>query len=189
MNGFKRNIVIFVLLTMILVSCNKRGDRNNPLVLNEIENSIAMNSKLFEFGIDIKSQEDYQYILFYKDGTNEWFNEEKTIWVGANGSESLKRISFIFPEKITPKSLRFDIGLNEYKNNKPIVISGGYAKYKNKTIDFNAKQFRQYFKENEFILYDSIKDEYHFKKNNENRFDPFFESTNKIDSLLYAVMH
>lgn len=187
MNLFKGNIVIFVLLIMSLMSCNKRGDRENPIILNEIKADVS--TDIFEFGVDIISQEDYQYILYYKDGTNEWFKDDKTIWAAANGSDNSKRIMFSFPKKVTPNALRLDIGLNEYKNNKPIVISGGYARYKNKTIDFNAKQFRQYFKENEFILYDSLTDEYHFKKNNENRFDPFFESTNKIDSLLYHVKH
>lgn len=181
----KRFPIVFLAAFATIISCNKRGDRENPIVLNEI--SIKTPTNIFEFGIDIKSPENYTYILFYKDGTNEWYEGDKTIWTEVSGGEKIKRIMFPFPNGITPKGLRFDIGLNEYKNDKPVKISGGYAKYNNKTIEFNAKQFRQYFKENEFILYDSITEEFHFRKNNENRFDPFFESTNKIDSLLFHI--
>lgn len=181
-----RIIMIVIFIMYVSVSCNKRGDRNNP---RPIEAKQKKNkSQILEVSFDIKSKDDNQYILYYKDGTTEWFDENHTIWVGASGGEKYKTVTFRFDKDVKPNELRLDIGLNEFKNNSPIEIGGGAFKYSGNSKEFNSSQFMQYFSPNQCITYDSITKQYFFNTDENGKFDPFFVSTSKANTALRQLI-
>ena len=133
-------------------------------------------SQTFDIAIDVVIPSDEELILFYKDGTNDWFQDDKTVWAGVKGSTNVQTAVFHLPEGVLPNDIRLDVGRNEFKGLAPIEIKKITMTYLDKKFEIPQDQIANYFKANQFIAYDEATKKYSFKKDEKGGYDPFFET-------------
>lgn len=169
-------------------SCNKKGDRFNRTDFNgQVFDMDSILSRHFKLAIDIKTQDTIPLILYYNDGTLQWFDEAHRISGKINGNGAFQNVIFEFPDKVIPKSLRFDIGYNTFAYNKLFEIGKIDLIYRHKKIQINPEDFPQYFLPNRNIKPDFENRCYQLIERDESGFDPFFTSTEKLNPLLYYL--
>jgi hypothetical protein len=156
-------LFLFMIL-LIITSCQKRS--YNP----------DGNGDVFNVELDIKIKNDEELILFYKDGSNEWFIDSKTIAVSLKGSDDFQKVVFKFPNDILPNDMRLDIGTNEFKNQTHIEIKKFTLVYFDKRFEISGKKFITYFRGNQYIQYNEENMRFYLIKDPQGNYDPFFET-------------
>lgn len=163
-------ITAFFLLSLTLISC-KNDDKKE--VTTPVE-EVKVNT--FDVTVDLVIKADDDLILYYKDGTNEWFVEDKAVWYGVKGKDDVQSVVFKLPEGVVPNDIRLDIGRNEYKNLKDIEIKKIAISYLQNKFEIQQDQIGNFFKPNQYITYDTATKLYSFKKDDKGNYDPFFET-------------
>jgi hypothetical protein len=162
------NTVLFISLT--LFSCKNNEPKESPDSIQEVK------PNTFEVTLDLVIKTDDELILFYKNGPNQWFDDEKTVWYSVKGSEEAQSVVFNLPEGVLPTDLRIDIGRNEMKNLKEIEIKKIAISYLDKVFEIQHDKIDTYFKPNQCMSYDSSTKMYTFKKDEKGIYDPFLEA-------------
>lgn len=152
----------YILFCFFLLSCKKKNDNKNGNI---------------EVIVNIVIKNDNDIILYYKDGSNEWFVDEKTVWVGVKGSENIQQTIFKINSNILPNDFRLDIGRNYFKGKETIQIKKFVLKYYDKSLVIPEDKFNLFFKGNEYVTYDEFTKTYILDKNKDGSYDPFFETT------------
>uniref|UniRef100_UPI00404AD860 hypothetical protein n=1 Tax=Flavobacterium sp. TaxID=239 RepID=UPI00404AD860 len=159
-----KNILCLIILFSALFSCKNKSI--NPDGKGDV----------FKVELEIKIRKDEDLILYYKDGKNDWFVDQKAIWVSLNGSENYQKVIFNLPNNILPNDLRLDIGRNKFKNQEPIEIRKLVLIYYENKFEISSKEFNRFFSGNQFIKYDEIYKYYVLDKDEQGNYDPFFET-------------
>lgn len=175
----KTKIIIASLFLALFASC--KNEEKKPVVVEEPK------VETFDVAIDLIIKADDEMILLYKDGTNQWFDEDHAVWLGVKGSDSVQTATFNLPEGVIGTDLRFDIGRNEFKNLAPIEIKKITISYKGKKFVIDQDKVNDYFTTNEFIVYDPATKQYSFKKNDKGEYDPYFQSKEPLLAELIKV--
>jgi hypothetical protein len=160
--------ITLLLACLALFSCKKEAD---PAAVAE-----APKPKTFDIKVDLIIPSDDELIFYYKDGTNEWFVEEKAVWAGVKGSANVQTVTFNLPEGVLPNDLRFDIGRNEFKNLKSLEIKKITLSYLDKNFDILQDQVNTFFSANSYISYDEASKQYTFKQDEKGNYDPYFDT-------------
>lgn len=159
------------LLTLAFVSC--KNEEKKESVAPAVE---EVKANTFDVTVDVVLKTDDDLILYYKDGTNEWFVEEKAVWNTVKGKNEVQSVVFNLPEGVLPNDLRLDIGRNEFKDLKDIEIKKITISYLGNKFEIQQDQIETFFKPNQFISYDAATKLYSFKKDEQGNYDPFFET-------------
>ena len=162
----KTKFILF-LACVALFSCKKEA---NPVAEE------APKPKTFDIKVDLIIPSDDELIFYYKDGTNEWFVEEKAVWAGIKGSKDVQTVVFNLPEGVVPNDLRFDIGRNEFKNLKSLEIKKITLSYLDKNFDILQDQVNTFFSPNQFITSNEASKQYTFKQDEKGNYDPYFDT-------------
>ena len=164
---------IFLLITTMMVlflsSCGKKE-----------ETVVEEKSDIFQVVLDVKIKDTTDLVLYYKDGTNEWFVDEKTIWNNLKGKDQFQTVTFDFKEDIVPIDFRLDIGRNEYKNQQPFEIRSFTMKYYGNSYVINQDKINFFFKANQYMTYDDKTKLYSLQKDEKGNYDPYFETAPTI---------
>lgn len=174
-------IILSLLLTLSLVSCKNESKKE------EVKEAEEKKSLTFDITLDIIVPADIDLIIYYKDGTNEWFEEEKAVWSGAKAKAEVQTVTFNMPEGVLPSDLRLDIGRNEFKGLKDVAIKKITLSYLNNKFEIPEDQLGMYFKPNQYIIFDQTTKLYSFKKDDKGNYDPFFETKPEIYPLIAKV--
>jgi len=128
----------------------------------------------FHVSMELQTNNDVDLILYYKDGTNEWFVDNKTVWYTAKANKDFQKVDFTLPEGSLPIDLRLDIGRNEYKGQEPIAIRYFSMNYKDQSFVITSDNFLTFFTPNQYITFDAATKRFAFKKDEAGNYDPFF---------------
>lgn len=164
-------ILLSLCFSLVFFSC-KNEPKNEPKT--EVKEDLP---PTFDVAVDLVIPSDEELILFYKDGTNEWFEEDKAVWASVKGNAAAQTVIFNMPEGVMPTDLRFDIGRNEYKGLKNIEIKKMSMSYLNNKFEIPQEKFGMYFKPNQYITFDEATKLYSFKTDEKGNYDAFFETT------------
>lgn len=162
--------LIIAVIFISLLSCKNNEQKESPEAIEEVK------PKTFQVLLDLVIKTDDELILFYKNGPNQWFDDEKTVWNNVKGSEETQTVVFNLPEGVLPTDLRIDIGRNEMKNLKDIEIKKIAISYLDKSFEIPQDKMDTYFKPNKCMSYDASTKIYTFKKDDEGMYDPFLEA-------------
>lgn len=163
-------ILVSLFLSVVFLSCKNETKKEEVKPVEEAK------SLTFDVVLDLIIKKDDDLIVYYKDGTNEWFVEEKAVWNTVKGSNEVQKVVFHMPEGVLPNDLRLDIGRNEFKGQEGIEIKNIAISYLDKKFDIPQSQIEMFFKPNQFITYDAASKLYSFKKDDKGNFDPYFET-------------
>lgn len=179
----KKTILFLSLMGLLsLTSCKKEQDKKSEEVAVE-----EAKSTTFDITVELKIKKDDDLIIYYKDGTNEWIVEDKSVWNSVKGSEDFQTVVFKMPEGVLPNDFRFDIGRNEFKGQQPIEIRKITLSYLNSKFDILQDEFLLYFKPNKYIAFDEKTKQYSFSIVDD-YYDPYFETTPLIYPRLSNVV-
>lgn len=162
-------VLISFFLIVCMVSC-KNEAKKEEVISEEIK------SKTFDVTVDLVVKTDEDLILYYKDGTNEWFVDEKAVWSSVKGKNEVQTVLFKLPEGVLPNDIRLDIGRNEFKDLKGLEIKKMKISYLDNKFEIQQDQIGSFFNSNQFITYDAVTKLYSFKKDDKGNYDPFFET-------------
>lgn len=172
-------IVTSLFLALAFVSC-KNGDKT-PAEAAETK------VETFDVSVDLIIKKADDLILFYKDGSNQWFDDEHSVWLGVKGSGDVQTATFSLPEGVLATDLRLDIGRNDFKGQEPIEIKKIIISYRGKKFEVTEESFANYFTANEFISFDPATKLYSFKKNEKGEYDPFFVAKEPLFGELLKI--
>jgi hypothetical protein len=164
-------IFLGLLASFTIFSC-----KNNESATETPKEVQQKQSMTFDVTLDIVIPSDCDLILYYKDGTNEWFDEEKAVWAGVKGNNNQQTVVFNLPEGVIPNDIRLDIGRNEFKGLQNVAVKKLTLSYLSNKFDITEDQMAMYFKPNQYISFDPATKLYSFKKDEKGNYDPFFES-------------
>jgi hypothetical protein len=167
-------IILSLFLSLGFVSCKNKSQKE------EVKEPQKEKSLTFDVTLEIVTPADVDLILYYKDGTNEWFEEEKAVWNGAKTKAEVQTVTFNMPEGVLPNDLRLDIGRNEFKGLKDVEIKRITFSYLNNKFEIQEDQIGMYFKPNQYITFDPATKLYSFKKDDKGNYDPFFETKPEV---------
>ena len=131
-----RDFISILILFFILISCKEKSSKLNG------------EDVFFQVELEIKIKNDDDLILYYKDGTNEWFIDEKAIWSSVKGSNNFQKVVFKIPHQVLPNDFRLDIGRNEFKNQPPIEINKFIMTYDDNSFEITKENFNKFFRGN-----------------------------------------
>lgn len=150
-----------LLTCFMIISCARKNDKKYDVEVN----------------MDVTIKNDNDLILYYKDGSNDWFVDDKAVWVFAKGSQNVQSIVFKINLSTLPNDFRLDIGRNEFKNKESIQIKKFVLRYNDNSLIIPEDKFATYFKGNQYVKYDDMSKSYILDKGSDGKYDPFFEAT------------
>lgn len=177
----KTKFLASLFLAITFFSC--KNEEKNEVVKKE-----KPKTETFDVDIDLVIKADEELILLYKDGSNQWFDDDHTVWLGVKGSPEVQTAKFSLPEGVVATDLRFDIGRNEFKKLEPVEIKKIVITYKGKKFEIGQGQINDYFATNEFIEFDPTSLKYSFKPNSKGEYDPYFQSKEPLLGELIKVV-
>lgn len=154
------NRLIVLLSLLIILSCKK-----------DLIKKVNKKPETFDFIADVIVKQDDDLILYYKGGTNEWFDEQHSVWVHVLGSDKLQRIKFSLPEGVLPNHLRFDFSKNPIQ--EPVRIFRIKINYLDRSFEINEDNILNYFNINECVVFDKAQKKYKPIRDSKGVFDPY----------------
>lgn len=170
----KKNILFLSLLTIFISSC--KNEESKIVNDKETTSEITINPNTLKVELDIVIQNDDELILFWKDASISYFDAENTIYYGVKGSDSSQKVVFEFDEGIVPNDIRIDV--SSKKEQLPIKLNFIKISQQDRVFVVDKDNFLKYFKENDFVKFDSETGIISFEDKGDMH-DPFF-TTNVV---------
>lgn len=133
--------------------------------------------EFLKISISVKLIEDDSIKLYYILDEKGTYNERNSIEVAVKGSLDLQSVEFAL--KQIPYKFRIDLGDN--RNKSEVHFSAVNISFKNKNITINENAIDRFFKPN---IYVSLTANGYLRKEVDNRYDPFIESTALLQKKL-----
>ncbi|RBA29701.1 hypothetical protein [Flavobacterium tibetense] len=137
-------ILPYLLFTIVFVSCKKEKTDN------QIESEEK--SKTFDVTLNMVVSQDDNFQIFYIDGSNQDFDENKSLWVSVKGSLEPQDIIFNLPEDVIPSNIRLDLGNNE--NQSAMKLNSFKMSYYDKSYELKDTLILRNFVIGEQLNYD-----------------------------------
>lgn len=161
----KFGIASLVLLLLFITSCKQ--DQKNDTVEPPVESKI----ETFKVVANVIIPKEDDLIIYYKDLSNEWFDEDHAVWQHVKGSDQEQEITFALPEGVLPNNLRFDFSKNPEQ--QPVRVLKITISYLGKSFEVTEDKIGDYFDYNEFVKYDPVTKLYTPFENDKGVYDPF----------------
>ena len=172
-------ILVSLFLLISFLSCKNETKKGEVKPIEEIK------ANTFDVVVDLNIKKDDELILFYKDASISYFDENHTVYAGLKGNEQSQKAIFSLPEGVLPNDIRLDISSN--KKQEPIKINSIELVFEGRKFRIDSKDFEKYFKPNEFINFDSSSSTAAMFEKDE-KFDPYFTTHNAIYVELEKVL-
>ena len=145
-----------------------------------------VNPNTFKVQIEGIFKKNDELILFWKDKSISFFDDNHTIYQGIMGKESFQKIVFEFQEGEIPNDIRIDISSKKEQNE----ITLNYIRFEQQDRSFMIprEKLNQFFRPNEFLLLDSKTGQIITKELNSN-YDPILFTTPEIYPQLELVLN
>ena len=130
--------------------------------------------------LDVIIKKDDDLLLFFKDGSNAWFDENHIVWATVKGSDQVQTVTFNLPEGVLMTDMRLDIGRDEFKGQEPVELKKITFQYLNNRFEINQDQISNSFEPNQYITFDPATKLYSFKKDEKGNYDPFFVAKSNV---------
>lgn len=160
----KFGIAIITLITL-LTSCKQ--EQKETVTQEQPEEKI----ETFNVVTNVIIPKEDDLIVYYKDPSNEWFDEEHAVWVHVKGSDKEQEIIFALPEGVLPNNIRFDFSKNP--DQEPVRILKIKISYLGKSFEVTEDKISDYFDYNEYVKYDPTTKLYTPFKDSKGIYDPF----------------
>lgn len=147
---------IYIFSLLILFSC--KNEKKNP------------NHESLKIIVKARILEDDKFQVFYIDGVNKGYTENRRIWKTVKGSKAFQEITFLLPT--IPTEFRIDIGENRHESIveiSKIILDDG-----NNQIEIKCDALHRFFKPN---IYTKKVDCGYLRMVIDNRYDPFISSS------------
>ena len=175
--------IVGIFLTLLFASCNQ--EKKEVVTDEKPEPKV----ETFDVTVEVIVKKDDDLIVYYRDETNEWFDEDHAIWKNVKGSDQVQTLTFSLPEAVLPNNLRFDFSKNPEQ--EPVKILKIKISYLGKTFEVNEENMGKYFQPNEHVKFDDATKLYTPIKNAEGVYDPFLSITidfyNEMDKLIKGI--
>ena len=173
----KRIFLLVTTMVLSLASCGKKEEVKDE--------TIKVNPKTFKVEIEGIFKKDDELILFWKDKSISFFDDNHTIYQGIKGSEVPQKVVFEFQEGDMPNDIRLDISSKKEQNE----ITLNYVKLEQESRSFMIlkDKFTEFFRPNEYITLDAKSGLITTKEIN-GGYDPIFFTTPKIYPQMEAVL-
>lgn len=173
----KKFFFLVAALLAILSSCGKKEEVKDE--------TLKVNPKTFKVEIEGVFKKDDELILFWKDKSISYFDDNHTIYQGIKGSEAPQKIVFEFQEGDIPNDIRLDISSKKEQNQ----ITLNYIKLEQEIRSFvvSKDKFAEFFRPNEYIRLEN-KTGYISTKEVDGNYDPILFTTPKIFPKMEAVL-
>ena len=170
---------------LILQSCGedkKPIKSGNKKILNQEEQILSKN---LEVTINADFNKSDEIILFWKDKSIAWFEEQRTVYGGATETEGHQNIKLKLPNDVIPTDIRIDISNN--KDQGDIAIN--FIKFKSEDREFYVfgDELDKYFEGNEYLTIKNGSKKINLKSSGEN-YDPFFSTKHELILELEKVL-
>lgn len=168
-------IKVFTILLFVTVffSCkNNSGEKQD----SEIETQ-ALEKSVDNFTVELNliSQKDDAYVVYYSEDNTTNFTEDKAIWTDIQkGTPELKTIKFVLPEEAVPTHLRIDFGNS--KEQETVELYKIKLSYFGREFEIKGSEFYTYFSLNENVKteIDAEKGTIKFLKSSKEFFTPMY---------------
>ena len=173
---------ILLLLTAITVaSCGKKEENAKEQQIEEV----VVNPNTFKVEVEGIFKKDDELILFWKDASIPYFDDNHTIYQGIKGSDSPQKIVFEFLEGEMPNDIRLDI--SSKKEQTEILLNSIKLEQQDRSFVITKDKLLEYFRTNEFITLDSISGKVITKEINGN-YDPILFTTPNIYPKMESIL-
>lgn len=167
--------LIYISIALItIVSCNNRKKGRHVKDIT------------FDFCADVVMEKDDDLILYFRDGSNEWFDEQHSVWVHLKGSNNIQSVKFSLPKGILPNHLRFDFSKNPKQ--LPVKILKIKVNYLNHSFELKEKQILSYFDINECVIFNANKKTYKPIRDSKGIYDPYMLINEKFYTEMDKVI-
>ena len=170
-----------IILIAILTSCNNKEKKEV-----ETEAEPAKVIETFDVTANVIVKKDDDLIIYFRDETNEWFDEKHAVWQHVKGSGQEQEITFSLPEGVEPNNLRFDFSKNPEQ--EPVRIIKLKISYYGKSFEVSEDNIKNYFDPNQYVKYDPATKFYTPFKDEKGVYDPFLSINipfyNEMDKIL-----
>lgn len=170
-------LIVTTMVVLILSSCGKKEE-----VKEEVP---KVNPKTFKVEVEGIFKKDDELILFWKDKSISYFDDNHTIYQGIKGSDVPQKVVFEFQEGDLPNDIRFDI--SSKKDQKEITLNYIKLEQESRSFMILKDKFTEFFRPNEFISLDEKTGLFTTKELN-GGYDPILFTTPKIYPQMEAVL-
>ncbi|WP_396149257.1 hypothetical protein [Flavobacterium sp.] len=173
----KNFLLITTMMVLLLTSCGKKEEVKDE--------TPKVNPKTFKVEIEGTFKKDDELILFWKDKSISFFDDNHTIYQGIKGSIVPQKVVFEFQEGDMPNDIRLDISSKKEQNE----ITLNYIKLEQESRSFMIlkDKFTEFFRPNEFISLDAKTGIITTKEIN-GAYDPIFFTTPIFFPQMEAVL-
>ena len=169
--------LLFTTIVLSLTSCGKKDEVKDE--------TLKLNPKTFKVEIEGIFKKDDELILFWKDKSISFFDDNHTIYQGIKGSEVPQKVVFEFQEGDMPNDIRLDI--SSKKEQKEVVLNYVKLEQESRSFMILKDKFTEFFRPNEYITLDA-KSGLITTKEIKGGYDPIFFTTPKIYPQMEAVL-
>ena len=173
----KRIFLLVTTIVLILSSCGKKEEVKDE--------TVKVNPKTFKVEIEGVFKKDDELILFWKDKSISFFDDNHTIYQGIKGSEALQKVVFEFQEGDIPNDIRLDISSKKEQNE--IILNYVKLEQESRSFMILKDKFTEFLRPNEYITLDDKSGLITTKEIN-GGYDPIFFTTPKIYPQMESVL-
>jgi hypothetical protein len=162
--------IVLVILLITAFACKEEAKKKE---IKEPVKKEVVKDNIFRVFIEVKTQEDDKFQLFYIDDSPEGkFNGDKRLVQQVKGGDEVQIIQFTLPKEVLPYKFRIDLGENNYET--IVVIKKVKLMYNNEVIEIDDLTLPRFFKPNVYL--EKVETGY-LRKTIDGRNDPFLLST------------
>lgn len=173
-------IVAGLFFSLALMGCKKEEAKKESA-----EPAKEVQTNTVDITSDIVLKKDDMLIVYYRDGSNEWFDDDHAIWLGLKGSNDVQTAKFSLPEGVLPIDLRFDFSSKE--GQEPVEIRNIKVSYLGKSFEVPQDKITKYFVLNEGVKHEEGTAIYTPVKNAKGIYDPFLSMNMEFYNELHKV--
>ncbi len=162
--------IIATIFTLAFISCKKEEKAKEGDAAATVEQV-----KNFRVDLDVYTEKDDNFSVYYTEDNTINFTGEKAIWAGVKGKQDQK-VTLNLPEEVIPTDVRIDFGLKTGDEQGDVTLKNFKFEFFGKTFERKGSEFLNYFIKNDSIQteIDAQKGTITFKKNPKSKMTPFY---------------
>jgi len=137
-----------IFIAFLVFSCgNKSENKNKEDLVSEEKNEINPNS--FKIEVEGIWKKDDELVVFWKDASISYFDDEHTIYQGIKGSDLPQKVIFELEEGFVPNDIRFDV--SSAKEQNEIILNYIKLEQQDRYFVITKDKLTKFFRPNEFV--------------------------------------
>ena len=146
-----KQILFISIMSLLITSCGKKAE-NQDKEAETAAQEVKVNPNTFKIEVEGIWKENDELIVFWKDASISYFNDDHTIYQGIKGSDMPQKVVFELEEGFIPNDIRFDV--SSKKEQKEIVLKYIKLEQQDRSFVISKDELTDFFRPNEFIDFD-----------------------------------